>query len=192
LSRLRPSPDPLVRAEAAHTTVFRGWSSTEGTPRPMSWYQSIVRTYVLPALAGKRQQATIRTRRGDVVLELFGADAPITVNNFLTLARSGYYRGTRFHRVVPNFVAQDGDPRDDGNGGPGYAIRDEMNPRRYDRGALGMALSGPDTGGSQYFITHSPQPHLDGHYTVFGRVVRGFTVLDAIVQGDPILAVTSR
>lgn len=192
VSRLRPSSDPLVRAEAAHIAVFRGWESTSGTPRPMSWYQSIVRTYVLPALAGNRQRATIRTSRGDIVLDLFGADAPITVNNFLTLARSGYYRGTRFHRVVPNFVAQDGDPRDDGNGGPGYAIRDEMNPRRYDRGALGMALSGPDTGGSQYFITHSPQPHLDGHYTVFGRVVRGFAALDSIVQGDPILAVVSR
>jgi len=151
-----------------------------------------VRTYVLPGLAGNRQHATIRTPRGDISLELFGADAPITVNNFLTLARTGYYRGTRFHRVVPNFVIQDGDPRDDGNGGPGYAIRDEMNPRRYDRGALGMALSGPDTGGSQYFITHSPQPHLDGHYTVFGRVIRGFSALDAIVQGDPILAVVPR
>ena len=106
------------------------------------------------------------------------------------LARSGYFRGTRFHRVVPNFVAQDGDPRDDGNGGPGYAIRDEMNRRRYDRGAVGMALSGPDTGGSQYFITHSPQPHLDGHYTVFGRVVNGFDVLDRIVQGDLITSIT--
>jgi cyclophilin family peptidyl-prolyl cis-trans isomerase len=192
VSRLHPSPDPLVRAEAAHVAVFKGWESTSGTPRPMEWYQSIVRTYVLPAVAGNRQRATIRTPRGEIVLDLFGADAPITVNNFLTLARSGYYRGTRFHRVVPNFVVQDGDPRDDGNGGPGYAIRDEMNPRRYDRGALGMALSGPDTGGSQYFITHSPQPHLDGHYTVFGRVVRGFAALDAIVQGDSILAVVPR
>src|SRR5207247_319058 len=83
-----------------------------------------------------------------------------------------------------NFVAQDGDPRDDGNGGPGYAIRDEMNRHRYERGAIGMALSGPDTGGSQYFITHSPQPHLDGHYTVFGRVVSGYDVLDRLVEGD--------
>jgi cyclophilin family peptidyl-prolyl cis-trans isomerase/HEAT repeat protein len=189
LSRLKPSSDPLVRAEAAHMSIFHGWESTSGTPRPIAWYQSLVRTYVLPALSGKRQHVTIRTSRGDVRLELFGADAPVTVDNFLTLARSGYYRGTRFHRVVPNFVAQDGDPRDDGNGGPGYAIRDEMNPRRYDRGALGMALSGPDTGGSQYFITHSPQPHLDGHYTVFGRVIGGFSALDAIVQGDAILAV---
>ena len=192
ITRLHPSTDPLVRAEAANVSIFPGWQSTSGTPRPLEWYQNIVRTYVLPALAGNRQHATIRTSRGDISLELFGADAPITVNNFLTLARSGYYRGTRFHRVVPNFVIQDGDPRDDGNGGPGYAIRDEMNPRRYDRGALGMALSGPDTGGSQYFITHSPQPHLDGHYTVFGRVIRGFSALDAIVQGDPILAIVSK
>jgi cyclophilin family peptidyl-prolyl cis-trans isomerase len=191
LSRLHPSPDPLVRAEAK-ASIFRGWESTSGTSRPIAWYERLVRTYVIPALAGDRQRATLRTPRGEIVLDLFGADAPITVDNFLSLARRGYYRGTRFHRVVPNFVAQDGDPRDDGNGGPGYAIRDEMNPRRYDRGALGMALSGPDTGGSQYFITHSPQPHLDGHYTVFGRVVRGFRALDAIVQGDPILAVVTR
>src|SRR5687768_17655024 len=120
------------------------------------------------------------------------AHTPLTVWTFMNLAGSGYYRGTGFHRVVPNFVAQDGDPRDDGNGGLGYAIRDEMNPRRYDRGALGMALSGPDTGGSQYFITHSPQPQLVGHYTVFGRVVRGFGALDALVQGDAILAVVPR
>jgi cyclophilin family peptidyl-prolyl cis-trans isomerase/HEAT repeat protein len=192
LLRLKPSPDPLVRAEASHISAFRGWDSPSGTPRQLAWYQSLVKTYVLPALAGDRQRATIRTARGDIVLELFGADAPITVDNFLSLARSGYYQGTRFHRVVPNFVAQDGDPRDDGNGGPGYAIRDELNPRRYDRGALGMALSGPDTGGSQYFITHSPQPHLDGHYTVFGRVLRGFSALDALVQGDRILAVRPR
>jgi cyclophilin family peptidyl-prolyl cis-trans isomerase len=187
--RLRPSDDPLVRGEAAGVSAFSGWESTSGTPRALDWYQSIVRTYVLPSLNGNRPRATIRTNRGDIVLDLFAADAPITVDNFLRLARSGYYRNTHFHRVVPNFVIQDGDPRDDGSGGPGYAIRDEMNPRRYDRGALGMALSGPDTGGSQYFITHSPQPHLDGHYTVFGRVVRGFSALDSIVQGDPILGV---
>ncbi|MBA3404290.1 MAG: peptidylprolyl isomerase [Gemmatimonadaceae bacterium] len=190
LSSLRPSDDPLVRAEAANVGVFAAWPSPSGQPRPLSWYENVIRSYVLPALAGRTQRATIQTRRGDIVLELFGADAPITVWNFMNLARSGYYRGTGFHRVVPNFVAQDGDPRGDGNGGPGYSIRDEMNPRRYDRGALGMALSGPDTGGSQYFITHSPQPHLDGHYTVFGRVVRGYAALDSLVQGDRILRVT--
>jgi cyclophilin family peptidyl-prolyl cis-trans isomerase len=109
------------------------------------------------------------------------------VNNFLMLTADGFYRATRFHRVVPNFVVQDGDPRGDGNGGPGYAIRDELNRLRYERGALGMALSGPDTGGSQYFITHSAQPHLDGGYTVFGRVSSGFSVLDAIIEGDRLI-----
>jgi cyclophilin family peptidyl-prolyl cis-trans isomerase len=99
---------------------------------------------------------------------------------------SGYYQDVRFHRVVPNFVAQDGDRRGDGNGGPAHSIRDELNPRRYERGAMGMALSGPDTGGSQYFLMLVPDPHLDGRYTVFGRMISGWDVLDALVQGDRI------
>jgi cyclophilin family peptidyl-prolyl cis-trans isomerase len=192
LQSLAPASDPLVRAQAESISVFSHWPSTSGNPRPLEWYQNLVSSYVVPALKGKTQRATIRTHKGSIVLELFGADAPITVWNFMNLARTGYYKGTGFHRVVPNFVAQDGDPRDDGNGGPGYAIRDEFNPRRYERGALGMALSGPDTGGSQYFITHSPQPHLDGHYTVFGRVLTGYDALDRIVQGDRILSITVR
>jgi cyclophilin family peptidyl-prolyl cis-trans isomerase/HEAT repeat protein len=178
--------DPLERASGRRISPLAKWGAVRATPKPLSWYEGIVRTIVLPATAGKSINATIHTVRGTIRLELFGADAPITVANFLSLARSGYYRNTRFHRVVPNFVAQDGDPRDDGNGGPGFAIRDEMNRHRYERGAVGMALSGPDTGGSQYFLTHSPQPHLDGHYTVFGRVTQGFDVLDRIVQGDQI------
>ena len=128
----------------------------------------------------------------DDELVLDASSAPLTVHNFVTLARRGYFDGQRFHRVVPNFVAQAGDPRGDGSGGPGYAIRDEMNRRRYLRGTLGMALSGPDTGGSQFFITHSPQPHLDGGYTVFGQVRSGADVLDRIVQGDPIVHVSVR
>jgi cyclophilin family peptidyl-prolyl cis-trans isomerase len=186
-----PAPsDPLERAASRDFPVWANkWSGVAATPKPMAWYEGVVKAIVMPVYAGKTIKATINTVRGPIQLELFGADAPITVSNFLALARSGYYRNTRFHRVVPNFVAQDGDPRDDGNGGPGYAIRDEMNRHRYERGALGMALSGPDTGGSQYFITHSPQPHLDGHYTVFGRVIRGFDVLDKIVQGDLITRV---
>ena len=181
--------DPLERAAGKTVPAWSKWGAVAAIPRALGWYEGIVRGIVMPAYAGKMPTATINTVHGPIRLELFGADAPITVANFLTLARSGYYRNTRFHRVVPNFVAQDGDPRDDGNGGPGYAIRDEMNPRRYERGAVGMALSGPDTGGSQYFITHSPQPHLDGHYTVFGRVIRGYDVLDKLVQGDLITRV---
>jgi cyclophilin family peptidyl-prolyl cis-trans isomerase len=189
LSRLAAPADPLERAAGEDLPFWKKWGAIRPTPRASSWYESIVRSMVQPSLAGKRPRATIQTVRGPIELELFGDDAPITAWNFLSLARSGYYRNTRFHRVVPNFVAQDGDPRDDGNGGPGYAIRDEMNPNRYERGAVGMALSGPDTGGSQYFITHSPQPHLDGHYTVFGKVTRGYDVLDRIVQGDLITRV---
>jgi len=195
LGRIRtvvPSDDPLIARAVRGSTPFASWAERKGNVRPIDWYQRLVADYIVPALRGATQRATISTARGDITLELFGADAPITVWNFMNLARTNYYRGTFFHRVVPNFVAQDGDPRGTGSGGPGYAIRDEMNPRRYDRGALGMALSGPDTGGSQYFITHSPQPHLDGHYTVFGRVLRGFAALDALVQGDRILSVTVR
>ncbi|HEY4734912.1 MAG TPA: peptidylprolyl isomerase, partial [Gemmatimonadaceae bacterium] len=192
LSELPVPADPLERAAGSAVPVWGNWKTVTPQPRPIGWYEAIVRDVVLPAASGKPLNATINTVRGPIRLEMFGADAPITVWNFLTLARSGYYRNTRFHRVVPNFVAQDGDPRDDGNGGPGYSIRDEMNRRRYERGAVGMALSGPDTGGSQYFITHSPQPHLDGHYTVFGRVVSGFDVLDRLVQGDRITGITAK
>jgi cyclophilin family peptidyl-prolyl cis-trans isomerase len=123
-------------------------------------------------------------------LKLFATEAPLTVYNIVSLAEHGYFDGQRFHRVVPNFVVQGGDPRGDGNGGPGYAIRDELTRRRYGRGTLGMALSGPNTGGSQFFVTHSSQPHLDGGYTVFGELVEGGDVLDRIIQGDRIVRVT--
>lgn len=178
--------DPLEREAAGRVSLFTGWPEVLPETRPLSWYENVVRTLVIPSLRGRFPRATIRTERGPIELELFGADAPLTVENFTRLAARGYYNGTRWHRVVPNFVVQDGDPTGTGSGGPGYAIRDEINTRRYERGALGMALSGPDTGGSQYFITHSPQPHLDGHYTVFGRVRSGWAALDAIVQGDRI------
>jgi cyclophilin family peptidyl-prolyl cis-trans isomerase len=129
----------------------------------------------------------LRTSEGTVVLRLFGSDAPLTAASFVDLVSRGYFDGVSFHRVVPNFVVQGGDPRGDGNGGPGYQIRCEINTRRYGRGSLGMALSGKDTGGSQFFITHTPQPHLDGGYTVFGEVVEGMDVVDRITQGQLIL-----
>jgi cyclophilin family peptidyl-prolyl cis-trans isomerase/HEAT repeat protein len=135
--------------------------------------------------------ATIHMTRGKVELALLTQDAPMTAWNFAQLARSKYFDNTSFMRVVPNFVVQGGDPRNDMNGGPGYAIRDEMNLQKYTRGALGMALSGPDTGGSQFFITHSPQPHLDGGYTIFGRVYDGMTgVVDQIERGDRVQTIT--
>jgi peptidyl-prolyl cis-trans isomerase B (cyclophilin B) len=132
---------------------------------------------------------TIETDRGDMAIELLPLEAPLTVAAFLTLVDRHYFDRSRWHRVVPNFVVQDGDPRGDGWGGPGFVLRDEVNPTRYGTGTVGLALSGPDTGGSQFFITHSPQPHLDGTYTVFGRVVTGLTVLRAIAQGDEIRSI---
>jgi cyclophilin family peptidyl-prolyl cis-trans isomerase len=186
LTSLTPSDDPLVRAEARGTTPFAAWPGTEGVSRELSSYDAIVRDIVAPSIAGSPLRARIETARGPIVLDLLGEDAPLTVANFVMLARRNYYRGVHFHRVVPNFVAQDGDPRGDGNGGPGYAIRDELNTERYSRGAVGMALSGPDTGGSQYFLTLSPQPHLDARYTIFARVVSGWDAMDRLVQGDAI------
>jgi cyclophilin family peptidyl-prolyl cis-trans isomerase/HEAT repeat protein len=157
------------------------------TGRSGADYRDLASRILLPALqGGALPQVTIETDHGSLVLLLYAADAPLTVQNFLRLVDRRFFDGSRWHRVVPNFVIQDGDPRGDGNGGPGWVIRDEINRRRYDRGAVGMALSGPDTGGSQFFITHSPQPHLDGGYTVFGHLVQGDDVLDQIVQGDRI------
>jgi cyclophilin family peptidyl-prolyl cis-trans isomerase len=135
-------------------------------------------------------KAVLTTEKGTFTIDLLPEDAPLTVDNFIKLARARYFNGLEVHRVVPNFVMQDGDPRGDGNGGPGWSIRCEINMIPYGRGAVGMALSGKDTGGSQWFVTHSPQPHLDGGYTVFGKVNdAGMTVVDKIVRGDKILSV---
>jgi len=132
-------------------------------------------------------QVYFETDRGLIQIELAVIDAPLTVENFITLARRGYFNGLSIQRVVPDFVVQDGDPRGDGEGGPGFTIRDEFNQRPYLRGSVGMALDPwPDTGGSQWFITHSPQPHLDAKYTVFGRVIAGMDFVDKIQQGDVI------
>jgi cyclophilin family peptidyl-prolyl cis-trans isomerase/HEAT repeat protein len=128
----------------------------------------------------------IRTQRGTVTVRLACPRAPLTCLNFLNLAGQGFFDGLSFHRVVPDFVVQGGDPKGDGTGGPGYAIRDEINRLRYNRGVVGMALAGADTGGSQFFITLSPQPHLDGGYTAFGEVIAGAEVLDRIQLGDRI------
>jgi cyclophilin family peptidyl-prolyl cis-trans isomerase/HEAT repeat protein len=152
-------------------------------------YRDAVRRYLLAAVRGQPPQVTVETDRGTLTVELYAAEAPLTVAAFFSLVDRRYFDAARWHRVVPNFVVQDGDPRGDGWGGPGFVLRDEVNPIRYDPGTMGMALSGPDTGGSQFFITVSPQPHLDGVYTVFGRVVSGFNVLGAITQGDRIRSI---
>ena len=144
--------------------------------------------YADPQLASREfsPHAFIETVRGTIEFELAVVDAPQTSRNFMLLARKGFFNGLQVHRVVPNFVIQDGDPRGDGEGSPGYTIRDELNDRPYLRGTVGMALAWRDTGGSQFFITHSPQPHLDAKYTVFGHVVNGMDVVDRIQVGDTI------
>ncbi|HXY31138.1 MAG TPA: peptidylprolyl isomerase [Gemmatimonadaceae bacterium] len=184
-------PDERTRAAADTLPLLAAWRTAPKPPGvPLATFDSVVRQELSPALGGTLPRADIVTERGTITLELFALDAPLTVRNFIDLARSHYFDGARFHRVVPNFVAQDGDRRGDGNGGQVETIRDELNRRRYERGAVGMALDGADTGGSQYFLTLTPQPHLDGGYTVFARVVAGLDVMDALVQGDLISMIT--
>ena len=137
-------------------------------------------------------QVTIDTARGKIELELYPEYAPLTVNNFVFLAQDGFYDGVAFHRVISNFLIQGGDPTGTGRGGPGYRFADELdgNPLRHERGVISMANAGPDTNGSQFFITHGPQPHLDGRHTVFGRVTKGLDVIDDIATGDVMIRVT--
>jgi len=140
----------------------------------------------------KTYRATIETNRGTIELELYPKYALKTVNNFVFLAREGFYDGVTFHRVIDDFMIQTGDPTGTGSGGPGYRFDDELktNPLKNEAGVISMANAGPNTNGSQFFITHSPQPHLDGMHTVFGKVVAGKDVVDNIRQGDRMLKVT--
>ncbi|MDX1415040.1 MAG: peptidylprolyl isomerase [Candidatus Promineifilaceae bacterium] len=142
----------------------------------------------------KAYRATIETNRGNIELELYAQDAPQTVNNFVFLAREGFYDNVTFHRVINNFMIQGGDPTGTGSGGPGYRFGDEFagNPHTHETGTLSMANAGPNTNGSQFFITHAPQPHLNGKHTVFGQVEnkKSMNVVNAIQQGDVIKTVT--
>lgn len=138
----------------------------------------------------EKRFATIKTNRGNIKIVLETGNCPFTSQNFIKLGEKGYYNNTIFHRVVPNFVIQGGDPTGTGYGGPGYSIRSEFSPKTFDEYAVGMASSGKDTEGSQFFITHSPQPHLDGKYTLFGHVTEGFGVVDSIQVGDKIESIS--
>ena len=140
----------------------------------------------------KSYTATMETDRGNIEIELYPQYAPKTVNNFVFLAQEGFYDGITFHRVIANFMIQGGDPTGTGRGGPGYRFEDEFagNPLKHETGSLSMANAGPNTNGSQFFITHAPQPHLDGRHTVFGKVTSDQSVVDAIKQGDKMNKVT--
>ena len=141
----------------------------------------------------KTYVATLDTSKGPIVVDLFAKDAPNTVNNFVFLAREGFYNGTKFHRVISDFMIQGGDPEGTGRGGPGYKFKDELTPgkyRKHQRGSLSMANAGPNTNGSQFFITHVVTEHLDGKHTVFGQTRTGQETVDAIRQGDVLKSVT--
>lgn len=189
LQSLVSDNDPVVRRFASEQIAEQLKTAAPAyaplpVERSMDEYAEIVRWSRTP------HTARIKMTRGNIDLALMTQDAPMTTWNFAQLAKRGYFNDTSFMRVVPNFVIQGGDPRNDMNGGPGYAIRDEINLQKYTRGAVGMALSGPDTGGSQFFITHSPQPHLDGGYTIFGRVYEGMSgVVDQTERGDRVLTI---
>ena len=138
----------------------------------------------------KKYSATISTEKGDMVIELFADKTPKTVNNFVFLAREGFYDGTTFHRVIPDFMAQGGDPTGTGAGGPGYRFADEFTSHTHVTGALSMANAGANTNGSQFFITYSPQHHLDGKHSVFGQLTKGTDVLKQLQNGDAIIKIT--
>ena len=189
LDRLPRPTDYLIRrwAEVNWPAAARRWGPAYPivTGRTLQDYRELARRYVFGSYDATHPHVTIETAdRGPVEVELLGPDAPLTVANFLGLVDRHYFDGNRWHRVVPNFVVQDGDRRGDGWGGPGGAIRDEINRIRYDVPVLGMALSGPDTGSGQWFINLGLQPHLDGVFTVFGRVVGNIGPLYRITQGD--------
>jgi peptidyl-prolyl cis-trans isomerase B (cyclophilin B) len=140
----------------------------------------------------KKYTVTFDTSRGAIVCDLFAKDAPVTVNNFLFLVRDKFYDGTKFHRVIKDFMVQGGDPEGTGRGGPGYRFQDEVdkNPNKHRVGSLSMANAGPNTNGSQFFITHIATDWLDGKHTVFGQVKSGQNVVNAIQQGDVLKSVT--
>jgi cyclophilin family peptidyl-prolyl cis-trans isomerase/HEAT repeat protein len=187
LARAATSGGYVLRREAGAKLADLGRQAPPLAPaetgRSLDDYKDIVRRTRRP------RTVELRTGKGTIRVRLACPQAPLTCLNFLQLAQQGFFNGLTFHRVVPDFVIQGGDPRGDGVGGPGYDIRDEIGRLRYRRGTVGMALSGPDTGGSQFFIALSEQPHLDGGYTAFGEVVAGEEVLDKIEGGDRIEAV---
>jgi len=190
LTQALSDPDWAIRVRAAELLrgLDRTTSAVPATPAPPP---TVPELSAIPALLTPAYTPTayIDTEKGSIQVELAVIDAPRTVANFIALARKGFFNNIPWHRVVADFVVQGGDPRGDGEGGPGYTIRDEINQRPYLRGTVGMALDWADTGGSQFFITHSPQPHLDGRYTVFGQVVAGMDVVDAMEQWDMVRSI---
>ncbi|HXG44377.1 MAG TPA: HEAT repeat domain-containing protein [Gemmatimonadales bacterium] len=203
-ARRRVDTEALAALPVPGDYQLRRWAESEWPAAAAAWgpafpiqtgrsledYRGIVRRFLLGTSPDRYPEVTVEIEQvGSVKLELFGAEAPLTVAQFLRLVDRRFFDGMRWHRVVPNFVVQTGDPRGDGWGGPGTVLRDEITRRRYGAYVVGLALAGPDTGGSQWFITLSPQPHLDGRYPAFGRVTDGVPALLRVTEGDVIRTV---
>jgi cyclophilin family peptidyl-prolyl cis-trans isomerase len=195
-ARQRPAGDPESDALAALAALTGPMPQLLPTPNATlaAALGATPRPIPVPAearAASSARRLHLRTARGDLMVDLRPDLAPLTSSALAALAQRNFYDGLTFHRVVPDFVIQGGDPRGDGDGGPGWALPDEHTPARFLRGTLGIATSGPETGGSQLFLCHSPQPHLDGRYTIAGQLRSGESVLDALQPGDTILAATA-
>jgi len=185
-------PKMVIAILAAGTLLLASCAcpGPEPTPKPAPKPKTYSAPPAMVIDTGKEYTATIETERGNMVLELFASDVPNTVNNFVFLANDGFYDGVTFHRVVPGFVVQGGDPTGTGRGNPGYSFADEFSEHTHLTGALSMANSGSDTNGCQFFITFAPQHGLDGKHSVFGQLIDGMDVLEQIEQGDVIIRIT--
>jgi cyclophilin family peptidyl-prolyl cis-trans isomerase len=180
-ARAAVDADPRVASAAAR--VAAGFGMKLAAASTGTWQRGTM-PWKEPALPLGDVTIRISTSRGDIDILLYGDEAPAAVRSIVGLAQAGYYDGFVFHRIVPGFVIQGGCPRGDGWGDAGFLLRNELNMHRYDRGTVGMADSGKDTAGSQFFITHTPQPHLNGRYTIVGRVTKGMDVVDTVEEGD--------
>jgi cyclophilin family peptidyl-prolyl cis-trans isomerase len=165
--------------------VSCGGSAPEPAPAPAPSPKSYSSPPAMMIDTSKQYTATIEMEKGNLVVELFAADVPVTVNNFVFLSREGFYEGSTFHRVIPGFMAQGGDPTGTGMGDAGYKFDDEFTEHKHEAGTLSMANAGPNTNGSQFFITFAPQPGLDGKHSVFGQLVEGMDVLNNLTERDP-------
>lgn len=174
-----PSPSPAPAPKPAPTTPPPAPASP---PAPKKTYSQPPQMVIDP---NKKYTAIMETSKGNLELELFAKDVPKTVNNFVFLAREGFYDGSTFHRVIPDFMAQGGDPTGTGTGGPGYRFADEFTSHKHEAGVISMANAGPNTNGSQFFITYAPQPSLDGRHSVFGKLTGGMDVLKKLTPRDP-------
>lgn len=179
----------LILALVVGAVGCGGEEAPASTPSPTLTPTPTVKLYAAPPPmiidTSKHYTAIIETVKGNITLELFAKDVPVTVNNFVFLAREGFYDNCTFHRVIPGFMAQGGDPTGTGAGGPGYYIPNEISEHTHVEGALSMANAGPNTNGSQFFITYAPKHHLDGNYSVFGQLIDGMDVLRSLTPRDP-------